>query len=81
MVSLLIGKTHYAQQGAKPFSIPTGGSNGTGVWGYIAAAEELKADFARENISPSTIVHATGSGGTQAGLIVGCKIHNMPGSD
>jgi len=71
-------QAHYEQQGAKPFSIPTGGSNGTGVWGYIAAAEELKADFARENISPSTIVHATGSGGTQAGLIVGCKIHNMP---
>ena len=46
---------HYEQQGAKPFSIPTGGSNGTGVWGYIAAAEELKADFARENINPSTM--------------------------
>ena len=68
---------HYQQQGAKPYSIPTGGSNGTGVWGYIAAAEELKADFACENISPSTLIHATGSGGTQAGLIVGCELNNM----
>ena len=69
---------HYQGQGAKPYSIPTGGSNGTGVWGYIAAAEELKADFVRENISPSTLIHATGSGGTQAGLMAGCELHNMP---
>ncbi|MCT2530953.1 D-cysteine desulfhydrase family protein [SAR92 clade bacterium H921] len=69
---------HYREQGAKPYCIPTGGSNGMGVWGYIAAAEELKADFARENISPSRLVLATGSGGTQAGLIVGCALHNIP---
>ena len=69
---------HYKQTGAKPYAIPTGGSNGRGVWGYIAAAEELKADFARENISPSMIIHATGSGGTQAGLIVGCELHDLP---
>ncbi len=69
---------YYQQQGAKPYAIPTGGSNGTGVWGYIAAVEELKSDFAREKISPSMIIHATGSGGTQAGLILGCELHNLP---
>ncbi len=69
---------HYQKQGAKAYSIPTGGSNGMGVWGYISATQELKSDFAREKISPSTIIHATGSGGTQAGLMVGCELHNMP---
>lgn len=67
----------YRLQGRTPFSIPTGGSSSTGVWGYIAAAEELKRDFDRENISPGAIVHATGSGGTQAGLIAGTRLHEV----
>ena len=65
---------YYAQQGSKAYSIPTGGSNGTGLWGYIAAAEELQQDFVRENICPSHIIHATGSGGAQAGLTMGFKL-------
>jgi D-cysteine desulfhydrase len=68
---------HYQQQGRKSYSIPTGGSNGTGTWGYIAAAEELAADFAAENIDPYAVVHATGSGGTQAGLILGFYLHQV----
>ena len=27
--------------------IPTGGADSLGVWGYIAASEELKADLVR----------------------------------
>ena len=67
-------QTQYAAEGRCCYSIPTGGSNGTGLWGYVAAAEELMADFSREKIEPSYIIHATGSGGTQAGLTVGCKL-------
>jgi D-cysteine desulfhydrase len=68
---------HYADLGRKAYSIPTGGSNGTGMWGYIAAAEELSEDFKRNNIVPQAIVHATGSAGTQAGLMLGCHLHQI----
>ena len=70
-------QTHYAERGSKAYAIPTGGSNGTGMWGYISAAEELAADFQRNGIAPSAIVHATGSGGTQAGLMLGCYLHQI----
>lgn len=68
---------HYRQQGAKAYAIPTGGSNGTGTWGYIAAAEELATDFARLGIKPYAVIHATGSGGTQAGLMMGFHLHQV----
>jgi len=70
-------QNHYAALGNKAYSIPTGGSNGTGMWGYIAAAEELSEDFRRNDISPQVIVHATGSAGTQAGLMLGCQLHQI----
>ena len=65
---------HYAAKGLSSYSIPTGGSNGTGLWGYIAAAQELQQDFHTQRIKPRQIVHATGSGGTQAGLTLGCNL-------
>ena len=68
---------HYQQQGSKAYAIPTGGSNGTGIWGYIDAAKELADDFAGHNLKPQAIVHATGSGGTQAGLMLGCHLHGI----
>lgn len=57
--------------GHKPYLIPVGASFATGVWGYIAASEELAVDFDIANICPRAIVSATGSGGTQAGLTAG----------
>ena len=68
---------HYIEQGRKAYSIPTGGSNGTGLWGYIAAAQELQQDCQQQGISPGYIIHATGSGGTQAGLTLGCNLLGM----
>ena len=70
-------RDHYQQQGSKAYTIPTGGSNGTGIWGYISAADELAGDFARHDLKPQAIVHATGSGGTQAGLMLGCYLHGI----
>ena len=64
-------------KGHNPLVIPTGASDGTGIWGYIACAEELKQDFLDHGIEPAAIVSATGSGGTQAGLTAGCQIHNI----
>ncbi|MEE8058432.1 MAG: D-cysteine desulfhydrase family protein [Pseudomonadales bacterium] len=62
---------HYADKGKQAFAVPVGASDGNGLWGYIAACEELKEDFARERIKPKHIVSATGSGGTQGGLTAG----------
>jgi D-cysteine desulfhydrase len=66
---------HYREQGNSAYLIPTGGSNGTGIWGYVSVAKELAADFSEHNLNPQAIVHASGSGGTQAGLMLGCHLH------
>ena len=71
-------EAHYAERGRKALKVPTGGSDGIGVWGYIAACEELAADFDGAGIEHAHIVSATGSGGTQAGLTAGVEIHGLP---
>ncbi|MDH5171920.1 MAG: D-cysteine desulfhydrase family protein [Gammaproteobacteria bacterium] len=69
---------HYASLGRKALAIPTGGSDGIGAWGYVAACEELAADFAANHIEQAHIVTASGSGGTQAGLTLGAALHRLP---
>ena len=67
----------FTNAGCRAFAIPTGGSDGDGLWGYIAACEEMSNDFIEQGILPSAIITASGSGGTQAGLIVGAHLLNM----
>ncbi len=67
----------YAAQGRKAFTIPVGASDAIGVWGYVAACEELSNDFASHAIQPRHIVSATGSGGTQAGLTAGAYLFDL----
>ena len=69
---------HYREQGYKPWFIPTGASDGIGVWGYVKAAEELAADMQACAIETADVVCATGSGGTQAGLTLGAHLHDSP---
>ena len=68
---------YYLEQGMKSLCVPTGASDGIGLWGYIAGCEELKSDLAREGINGAEIVCATGSGGTQAGLTLGVALHGL----
>lgn len=68
----------YAERGHKALAIPTGGSDGIGVWGYIAACEELAQDFQQAHIERAHIITASGSGGTQAGLTLGASLHQLP---
>jgi len=68
----------YAERGHKALVVPIGASNGVGIWGYIAAAEELKQDLAASGIERANLVCATGSGGTQAGLTLGAALHHCP---
>jgi D-cysteine desulfhydrase len=71
-------QAHYAAQGRKALAVPTGGSDGIGAWGYIAACEELASDFETAGIEQAHIVTATGSGGTQTGLTLGVALHRLP---
>ncbi|PWC14488.1 D-cysteine desulfhydrase [Brenneria corticis] len=64
------------QQGAKPYVIPGGGSNPIGALGYVAAAEELLFQSSQQRLRIDHIVHATGSTGTQAGLVAGLTATN-----
>jgi len=59
--------------GKNPYIIPGGGSNPIGALGYIDCALEIMTQANRDGIVIDHIVHATGSAGTQAGLIVGLK--------
>ncbi len=62
--------------GHKPYVIPGGGSNSIGVLGYVACAHEILAQSSDKNISVDHVVHATGSSGTQAGLLLGLRGSN-----
>lgn len=56
----------------KGYVIPEGGSNETGAWGYLDAFNEI----IQQDDSFDTIVLASGSGGTHAGLLLGKLISN-----
>lgn len=67
-------KNTLEKQGYKPYIIPVGGSSPYGVLGYTLAVYELMDQLMKLNIKPNYIVHATGTGTTQAGLILGLKL-------
>lgn len=72
--------TLFRKQGLTPYVIPEGASNSLGSWGYIRAAEELAADIANLPDGPDrpvTVIHATGSGGTDAGLLLGARLAGL----
>lgn len=63
-------------QGRRPYVIPGGGSNPTGALGYVDCAMELVSQANSIGLRIDHLVHATGSSGTQAGLVVGMKAMN-----
>jgi L-cysteate sulfo-lyase len=58
-------------QGKKAYFIPGGGSNAIGALGYVNCAFELMAQANSMYLDINHLVTATGSSGTQAGLVVG----------
>ena len=58
-------------EGHQPFTIPLGASTSVGAMGYVRAFEEFADQCEELRIEFSRIYHASGSGGTQAGLTVG----------
>ncbi|MBT4356866.1 MAG: D-cysteine desulfhydrase [Proteobacteria bacterium] len=67
---------NFRKQGKKVYTIPGGGSNTTGALGYANCALELVGQANDRGLVIDHIVHATGSTGTQAGLVTGLKALN-----
>lgn len=63
--------TRLEAQGFRPYVIPVGGSNALGSLGYVQCALEIAAQSHGANFS--SIVVASGSAGTHAGLAVGLQ--------
>jgi 1-aminocyclopropane-1-carboxylate deaminase/D-cysteine desulfhydrase-like pyridoxal-dependent ACC family enzyme len=59
--------------GGKPAEIPLGASTPEGAIGFVRAIGEML----QQGVRPDVIVHATSSGGTQAGIVAGCALHGL----
>lgn len=57
--------------GRRPYPVPRGGATAVGAAGYAVAARELADQCAAARVDARTVVLATGSGCTQAGLVAG----------
>lgn len=63
------------RQGGHPYVFPTGGSTPVGALGYVRAYQEIQDQLTEQGIcEPSALFFASGSGGTQAGLVVGSQL-------
>jgi D-cysteine desulfhydrase len=65
-------------EGRRPYPMPRGGATPVGGIGYVYAARELAEQCDHAGIQVATVVVATGSGGTQAGLIAGKVGFGLP---
>jgi D-cysteine desulfhydrase family pyridoxal phosphate-dependent enzyme len=62
-------------EGRAPYLIPYGGSSPTGA----AAYAEAIAEFLAQDVPVDRIVFASSSGGTQAGMVAGARLHGFAG--
>lgn len=62
-------------EGQKPYVIPFGGSDALGAIGYAECVTELIDQAADAGITVDRLYHGSGSGGTQAGLLLGVQRH------
>lgn len=62
--------------GRRPYTVGRGGAGAVGALGYVTAVDELDSQLARRGVAAATVWLATGSCGTQAGLVAG---HRRPG--
>jgi D-cysteine desulfhydrase family pyridoxal phosphate-dependent enzyme len=59
--------------GRRPHIVPLGASTSVGAIGFARGVSELAASSFR----PDVIIHASSSGGTQAGLTIGCTLFGL----
>lgn len=70
------------KDGLHPYSIPVGGSNNIGIWGYLDAMDELARQVTplsneKKSLLFSDIVVPTGSGSTIGGIALGAHLQNL----
>jgi L-cysteate sulfo-lyase len=68
-----VAEKYRKEMGKKVYTIVGGGSNPTGAMGYVNCVYEMIQQFNEQNLDIDHICHATGSAGTQAGLVTGLK--------
>ena len=67
------------KKGKNVYNMPLGGSVPTGIFGYVEAFGEILGFCEQNDIKFNKMFHATGSGGTQAGLVVGQAVSGWEG--
>jgi D-cysteine desulfhydrase family pyridoxal phosphate-dependent enzyme len=65
-------------RGERPYIVPIGGSSPTGVLGYAWGTHELVEQLKAMNERPARLYYASGSRGTEAGIVLGAKLWNAP---
>jgi L-cysteate sulfo-lyase len=68
----------FRSEGRRPYIVPYGCANRLGAIGYLNAALEIAEQIAAQELEITHLVHATGTGGTQAGLIAGFAALGLP---
>ncbi|MEU6259182.1 pyridoxal-phosphate dependent enzyme [Streptomyces sp. NPDC047043] len=61
-------------RGRRPYALPRGGATPLGSIGYLRASGELADQFDETGLKPESVWLATGSCGTQAGLVAGARL-------
>jgi len=61
-------------EGRRPYAIPIGASTPLGAIAFALAIAELVEQIP----PPDVIIHSTSSGGTQSGLVAGCRLLGLP---
>jgi len=70
--------TELQQEGQRPYFIAMGASTPLGILGYVDAMGELAAQLRELGRTATRLYYAAGSRGTQAGIVLGSRIHNVP---
>jgi len=76
--AVLLHADELRDSGRRPYAVPRGGATPVGALGYANAAREFSGQCDQVGIDPRTVVVATGSGGTQAGLLAGQVGYGLP---
>ena len=77
MPKMLELKSSLEQEGRKVYIIPLGASDEFGTLGFVNAVQELKKQEEELDVEFDHIFHASSSGGTQGGLVLGKKLFGL----
>jgi D-cysteine desulfhydrase len=67
-----------SEAGRRPYLVPRGGATAQGAAGYVRASVELAEQLTTMGLAPSQLWLATGSCGTQAGLVAAARWLRSP---